>query len=452
MTPHLRRLPLFLVLSAFLAACGCDAFVTRPHLAARRLAPPPFPALALCGPEFDAAMYRITRAPLRRGNRAHLLLNGQQVFPAMMADIRAARREILISTYIFSSDRIGFAFAELLARKAREGVRVRFLFDAFGSVMDLGKRAVRLMRKAGVEVKPMNPLLGFSFLRYNNRCHAKMLVVDGRIGYVMGLNLSEKYCGTGRERRFWRDDALRVRGPVVSDMRRAFDLLWREAGRGPFGKKPPLPFLDLAWEKVRGGPWPPPAAPPADPRPFPDGVPVRVLFTQPGWFHHEAYDAFLQAIYSARNTIDMTFGYFLPDHPMAKALLDAARRGVRIRIVLPDRLDIYFVKKTSLECASKLCRRGIELYAYRPALLHAKAMVVDGKWATLGSMNVNGRTFFLNYDCNLIVWGGALPDRLERAFETDLRLCKRLTPRDLRPRNPLQFLVHKALYLMKDQM
>ena len=127
-------------------------------------------------------------------------------------------------------------------------------------------------------------------------------------------------------------------------------------------------------------------------------------------------------------------------------------RGVRIRIILPDKLDIYLTKKTSLECSRKLCRKGIKLYAYRPALLHCKTMVIDGVWSTIGSANVNGRSFYLNYECNIAVLDRKFAARMTEAFERDLRLCRRLSPRDLRPRNPLQFIVHNLLYIFKGQL
>ena len=179
---------------------------------------------------------------------------------------------------------------------------------------------------------------------------------------------------------------------------------------------------------------------------------MRVIASRPGWFSHEFHSAFLLAIQSAEKSIDLTYGYFLPDHAFVKAIILAMERGVRIRIILPDKLDIYLTKKTSLECSRKLCRKGIKLYAYRPALLHCKTMVIDGVWSTIGSANVNGRSFYLNYECNITVLDRKFAARMTEAFERDLRLCRRLSPRDLRPRNPLQFIVHNLLYIFKGQL
>lgn len=438
---------------------GCDGFVSRPHLALKRafgVLPEPD---GIGSAEFEAAMDKATRTFVRQGNRANLLVNGETLFPALFSDIRSARREILISTYIFyaGDDRIGSRLAELLIQKANEGVSVKFVYDAIGSYQLAGNRAINRMRDAGCKVRPFNPTVSWTILRFNNRCHAKLVVIDSRIGYTMGMNLTNKYYGGGREFDKWRDTAVRVVGPVVDDLRRAFLTIWNESGRG-FGRhKVPFPFLDFAKDGITDAlfgdpPWPPPKEPYEGAQSFEDGIPVRVLLTGPGWFSHEIYEAFLKAIVSAKTSIDITYGYFLPDHPTTKAILEAAARGVKIRIILPDRLDFYLTKKVSLECAAKLWRKGISMYSYRDGLLHSKTMVIDGVWSSIGSTNINGRSMFLNYECNVSVIDRSFASSLTTAFEDDLTRCRRLTLRDLRARNPIQYITNKALHFLKDQL
>ncbi|MFA4985442.1 MAG: phospholipase D-like domain-containing protein [Candidatus Brocadiia bacterium] len=466
----LRRAIVFIVIVAALYCCGCDALVTRPGLAARRLFGRLPTGHEFTSQAFDDAMTAVAHSPMRKANSATFLCNGEQIFPCMLADIRRAKREILFATYIYHSDDVGLAFAKALAERAKAGVQVRVLYDFFGSISITDREPFDILRDAGAKVNSFNPIESWTILRLNNRLHAKMMVVDGEIGYTMGHNISNKYNEGGLTSGKWRDSGMRIEGPVALDLRSCFAYLWQESTGAFFKHRIPLPIVDLVATKITQAfsgryPWPPKDWRDADEElksdqvvdealraPSKGNAPARVLFTEPGWWSEEIYQAILLAIRSSNKSIDITHGYFLPDHPIALALREAASRGVKVRVLMADVLDLYLTKKTSLECTRRLCRKGVEIYAYSSALLHSKTIVVDGIWSTVGSTNMNGRSFFLNYECNLEVIDAAFAAQLTEAFERDIRHSLLLKEKDLRPRNPLQWLIQQVLYVAKDQL
>lgn len=350
------------------------------------------------------AVEHLVHAPLRTHNAAVLLVDGPQTHEAMYRAIEASHDSINLESYIIEDDIVGGHFADLLIRKRRQGVRVNLIYDSIGSIGTPREYFDRL-RDAGVavcEYNPVNPLKAWRGWRLNNRDHRKILVVDGRIGFTGGINISRVYASSSlRMRRStppveggWRDTDIEVEGPVVADMQSLFVEQWF-LECGDLQKADYFPDLPRAGDQV-----------------------MRVIAGNPG--ESEIYASLLSAIERAERSIYLTVGYFVPDPRTVEALERAARRGVDVRIALPGVSDFWAPLYAARSHYTALLRAGIRLYERRDALLHAKTAVVDGVWSTVGSTNVDWRSFVHNAEANVVVLGVDFGSQMRRLFEQDL--------------------------------
>lgn len=332
----------------------------------------------------------------------------------MIDAIRSARRTVTFAQYAYGRGPVARQVAAALAERCRAGVGANVLLDAFGSLA-IAPPLVDEMRRAGCHVVFFRPLARLESIDARN--HRRILVVDGRVGFTGGAGVGRKWMGNGRAEHHWRDTDVRVEGPAVADLQRAFAENWLEAtGLG----------LDGAYY------------PPAEPRG--ESV-VQVIAGSPGAGRFATYAMFLLAIRSARRSLDITNPYFLPDEAIADALVDAARRGVQVRILAPGPIDYNLVRRLSRGGFGRLLESGVEIYEYGPALLHSKTMVVDGAWATVGSANLDNRSFAINAELNLGVSDAAFAAQLERAFSDDLRFSRKVDHERWSTRGLGQFLI-----------
>jgi cardiolipin synthase len=391
MHPSLTRLLLVLGLLSLLAGCAR----VRPHIS--------IPDIALGEPSFFPTLEAYAQTPILSGNRVDLLLNGEQIFPAMVTAIRSARQTITYAQYYYEDGPVAREIAEALAERCRAGVGVNVLLDAFGSLsMPDEYRAV--MRDSGCHVETFRSIGPFSVWRANNRSHRRLLVVDGRIGFTGGSGVSRKWMGNGRTEDHWRDTDARVVGPAVEYLQGAFAENWLEATGIVLGGEAYFPR---------------PIAPGG-------GTYAQVVRSSPAGGSFAMYTMFLLAIASARRSIFITNPYFVPDRKMADALLEAARRGVRVVVLVPGAIDHNLVRQASRREFGSMLRGGIEIYEYKPALLHAKTMVIDGVWSTVGSTNLDNRSFALNDELNLVIYDPEIGRRMEATFHEDLRHSARV--------------------------
>jgi cardiolipin synthase len=345
-----------------------------------------------------------------------LLLNGDQIFPAILAAIRSARTTITYAQYFYESGEMPQQIAEALADRCRAGIRAHVLLDGFGAfTMPAAYR--KTMTDAGCEVvtfRPLSPLvvLGpFGFGKDNNRSHRRILVVDGRVGFTGGVGVSPSWTGNGRTKDHWRQTDVRIEGPVVASLQGAFVENWLEATGTVLGGEAYFPRL------------------------APHGmVTAQVVHSSPSEGSFSMYTMFLLAMSSARHSISITNPYFLLDARMTRALTEASRRGVRVVLLLPGPIDNYMVRHASRAGFGELFKAGIEIYEYQAGLLHAKTMVIDGVWATVGSTNLDTRSFALNEEVNLVVYSPDVAARLERIFADDLRYSQKINPATWRDR------------------
>jgi cardiolipin synthase A/B len=391
------------------------------------------PDLAVADPSFLPTLEAYTSAALA-GNTVNLLLNGDEIFPAALAAIRSARTTITYAQYFYEEGPIGLELAEALAERCRAGVRAHILLDGFGTL--LIPAAYRdAMKQAGCEVstfRPLSPLvllapLGFG--RGNNRSHRRILVVDGRIGFTGGVGVSPKWLGDGRTEGHWRQTDVRLEGPVVARLQGAFVENWLEATGNVLGGDRYFPRL-------------PPTGP----------VFAQVVRSSPAGGSFSMYTMFLLAMSSARRSIYITNPYFLPDDRMTRALTDASRRGVRVVVLLPGAIDNTIVRQASRSKFGAMLEAGIEIYRYRAGLLHAKTMTVDGIWATIGSTNLDTRSFALNDEVNAVVYHTDVVGQLEKVFADDLTYSRKVDLERWRSRGVLDRLLEILSLPIRDQL
>ena len=359
---------------------------------------------AVGDPQFVRAMGALLGPPLVPGNRATTLLNGEQIFPAMLEAIHGAQRTIDFETYIYWSGDIGKRFADALAEKSRAGVKVHILVDWVGS-QKMDDVLLGEMREAGVEIHKYHPLHWYTLDRLNNRTHRKLLVVDGRVGFTGGVGIADQWDGHAQDVNHWRDTHYRIEGPVVAQMQAAFADNWMKVSGAVLHGEPYFPAI------------------------APSGDQLAQLFKSSSDGGSESMHLmYLLSVASARKSIDLSMAYFVPDELALEALEDALHRGVRVRMILPGAVtDAALVRQASKAKWGRILALGGEIYEFQPTMFHCKVLVVDGVWTSVGSTNFDERSFRLNDEANLNVYDRAFAARQMEDFEADLKRSKRVT-------------------------
>jgi cardiolipin synthase len=362
-------------------------------------------------PAFTRTLEAHTLSTPIGGNRAQVLVNGDEIFPAMRAAIRSARTSITFANFIYEDGAIADEIADELAERSRAGVKVNVLLDAVGS-SHIPKSLVARMKDAGCEFAWYHSLNPFAIKRINHRNHRRVLVVDGRIGFTGGTGVGEAWTGDGRRPEHWRQTDVRVEGPIVRQLQAAFAENWRDATGTLLGGDAYFPALPPRGDLI-----------------------IQSVKSSPASGAAEAYLLFLLAIEGARSSIYLTNPYFVPDDDMSDALVRAAQRGVDVTILTAgvaegvlDRL----VRKASQAHFPKVLKAGAKIYEYGPARLHAKTMVVDGRWVSIGSANLDNRSFALNNELNLVFLDRGMARRLTEVFREDLKHARQLEDDDVR--------------------
>jgi cardiolipin synthase A/B len=375
-----------------------------------------FPGLEPGTRPFFATLSAHTGSRFLPGNRVELLLNGDGTFPLLLDAVRNARRTITLEQFIFDEGPIADDMVAALADACRRGVKVHVLLDSFGS-KGLSRPRRSQLEEAGCElawfgaIELLHLLPPWKLLSYNNRDHQRIVVVDGEIGFTGGFAISGTWMGNGRDPERWRETNARMRGPVVEELQAAFVKGWRETTGITLGGPDYFPRI-----------------------PQQGGVVAQIVQSSPTSGASESYMMFLFAISTARRSIAITNPYFVIDAEMENALARAVERGVQVELLIPGRvgyeafgMETSLVQHAGRNGLGDLLRAGIRVYEYRAARLHAKTMVVDGVWATIGSTNLDPRSFALNKELNLTVYDASVGARLEAVFEEDLRYSDALS-------------------------
>ena len=347
----------------------------------------------------------LTGAASSEGNDVELLINGDRIFPAYIETIANAQHTVNLLTYAYWTGDITHDIGEALCERARAGVECNVLVDALGGArMDPDLMAE--MEDAGVSFARFRPVKPYAVRRLTNRTHRKILVADGRVAMTGGVGIAEEWTGDAEDPDHWRDTHVRVRGPVVLGLQGAFAENWLEATGEVLAGKGYLPAL----KPVKGG-----------------GM-MQVMRSSAGVGDTDVEALYFLAIASAKRSLDLTAAYFAPRPAFIEAMIEAAKRGVAIRVLVPgSHIDKEIVRVAGRSAYDQLLVAGIRIFEYAPTMLHAKTMVVDGVWSSVGSVNFDNRSFQLHDEATLCVQSEELATELSDVFEADLERSEEFT-------------------------
>ncbi len=347
--------------------------------------------------------------PLTSDNSIRLIDNGVEAYASLIHMLRSARKSIEIATFILGRDAVGRAIVKVLEEKAREGVEVRLLLDALGSLRTRG-RFVQPIRDAGGHVGVFLPLLPIRRKwSANLRNHRKIIIVDREEGIVGGMNLTREYMGPGHWERRWKDVSMEIKGPAVKDLFRVFAQDWHYS----------------TGEAIEFGPLPPP------PAQKPGPAMVQVVGDGPDINARPLYSGVLAAIGQAKKTIWVVTPYFIPDEPLSAALTLAARMGNDVRIIMPQHSNHPLIDLASRSLFPELMEAGVRFYLYRPRMLHAKLIAIDGHLAVVGSANMDIRSFNLNFEIATFLYSAEDVKKVIAVMKSVMGESRKLTHEEL---------------------
>jgi cardiolipin synthase A/B len=385
-----QAIPISIGLSVFVTGCAMQGGKHVRHEIT--------PLYSARSPEFQQATGSLLGPNFLPGNTIATLVNGDQIFPAMLKAIRVAKRSIDFETYVFWDGEIARPFTDALAERARAGVKVNAILDAQGT-SKMGRENLSRLQSAGVEIVKYHPLLWWDIRRYNNRSHRKLLIVDGKIAFVGGVGIADLWTGHAESPQHWRDNHYKITGPVVAQLQAI--------------------FMDN-WLKTRGivlhGPdyFPPLTS---------SGPDLAQAFkSSPRQGDIDLHLMYLLAIAAAQKTLRIENAYFLPDEMTRKELMAAAQRGVKVEILVPGKhIDQKLVRAASKRHWPELLKAGAKIYEYQPTMVHVKLIIVDDAFVSVGSGNFDNRSSRLNDEANLDVLNRAFAAEQTRLFEMDKR-------------------------------
>lgn len=345
----------------------------------------------------DQAFSRAAGAPLIPGNKIRLLRDAAENYPAWLEAIRTARNTIHFESYIIHADEVGWQFREALAAKAREGVRVRLIYDWMGALGHTYYPFWRSLKSAGIEVRCFNPPRLDSPLGWLRRDHRKMLTVDGRVGFVTGLCVGRSWVGDAKRGvEPWRDTGVEIQGPAVADIENAFAQMWTILG-SPLSTHD---MGDLGTSRPEGD------------------VALRIVASYPNMGGLYRFDQLIGAL--ARRTIWLTDAYFIGTASYIQALRAAALDGVDVRLLLPRINDVPIVRTLSRAGYRMLLEAGVRIFEWNGSMLHAKTAVADGRWARVGSSNLNIASWLGNWELDVVVEDDGFAREMEQMYLNDL--------------------------------
>lgn len=370
----------------------------------------------------------VAGTPLVPGNEVTLLSDGPASHESMLKAIEQATDHVNLEFYIFQDDEAGRRFADALLRKRSQGVAIHMIYDAVGS-METPREFFQRLRAAGIQVlefNPVNPLVARTGWRLNHRDHRKLLIVDGRIAFTGGVNVSGVYsdgsepASEDRKNQLeWRDINVRLEGPVVAGLQRLFLQTWQKQRGEPLPARNWFPELKPVGKH-----------------------PARVIASSPDDAVPAIYVSLVSAIHNATRSVHITMAYFAPDPQTLKALKEAAARGVEVTLVLPSFTDFWGILYAGRSHYAELLEGGVGIHERQDRLLHAKTAVIDGIWATVGSSNIDWRSFLHNDELNVVVLGEEFARQMEAEFRRDLAASKRITA-EAWQRRPLSWRVRE---------
>jgi cardiolipin synthase len=411
-----------------LAASGALKVAKDKKTAARGfdLTDPPTPG----SPEFGRLLESLAGSPVRQGNRVEVLRNGDQIFPAMIEAIESAQESIDFSTYIYwTGGPTIAAFGDALVQRASAGVEVSILLDAVGSAAKIDHGLVERLRDAGAKVEWFRPPHWYTLDKTNNRLHRRLLIIDGRLGFTGGVGVGEEWTGDAQDPEHWRETHLRVEGPAVRDLLGGFQENWSETTQRILtgSHLPDISALE-------------------------DGIDVQVTRSSATKGSTDIEELFYSAIAGARERLWITTAFFVPPDAFVDALCASAERGVDVRILVngPE-IDKEIVRRAGQRFYGTLLQGGVRIFEYQQTMLHAKTLLIDGIWASVGSNNFSNRSLALNSELSFSLSNERIVAELEDHFRDDLKVSNEFDLKSWRNRPLRKRAVERATTLVRNQ-
>lgn len=361
--------------------------------------------------EVSAMLLNTMHSLLTKNNRAKVLINGEQKFPAVMEALRNATHHIHMEYYIFAVDSIGNEVLDILIEKLKAGVEVRFIYDDLGC--DHMGPITKRLKEHGAEVYAFAPVLVDFYLNANYRDHRKIIVIDGKIGFTGGINMDERYINNGHNEVYWRDTHLQLEGDVVNQLQLQFMMSYRYCSKETF------PFAFPYFRR-------------AD---FAANCFTDIVASGPDSQWPMAMQSILMAINVARRRIRISNPYFIPNEQLLSALQMAALAGKDVELLLPKRSDSFFVQHAAQSFIKPMLDAGVKIYFYEKGFIHAKTMIIDDNLAIVGTVNLDNRSFYLNFEIAIIMYDRLIVKDLLDAFEKDLEDATLITRRSWKNRS-----------------
>jgi cardiolipin synthase len=362
----------------------------------------------IADPEFRQTMANLLGPPIVEGNSVQTLLNGDQIFPAMLDAIRSAKKTVTLESYIFWEGKIADQFTAALCERADSGVKVHVILDSVGADK-IDQKYLKRMKGCGVEYVMYHGLHWYDILatqRINNRTHRKLLIVDGTIGFTGGVGVADEWLGNADSSKHWRDTHYRIEGPAVAQLQAAFADNWMET---------------TGHVLVGGDYFPTTHAEHGD-------IAAQVFKSSSDSGSQSMELMYLLSMSAARKNIRLATAYFVPDKLTIQTLLEARTRGVSVQIIVPGgKIDEKIVRRASRARWGEMLQAGIEIHEYQPTMYHCKQMIIDDQWVSIGSANLDNRSFRLNDEANLNVLNAKFAQEQIKIFEDDLGKSNRMT-------------------------
>lgn len=376
---------------------------------------------------------KLNRAFLQGNNQVQLLFNGENKFPKLINDLKNAKHHIHIEYYIFDNDEIGNLIKNILIQKAKEGVIIRFIYDDFGS-KDIRRNIVKQLRAAGISAYPFNKVhLLFIANRINYRNHRKIIIIDGLLGYVGGINIADKYINAPEKKLYWRDTHLRVHGTAALALQQVFISDWN------FASGEELAVTDDDYFPIREN------------TNF-GNAKLQIISSGPDSDLPNILYAILQCIHQAQSEILLTTPYYIPDDFLQESLVIAALSGIKVKLLVPEKGDSKLVNTVARSYYSELLEAGAEVYLYHKGFVHAKTFVIDGEVASVGTANLDLRSFDLNFEVAAMIYDKDAAEVLKNAFYDDLQHASQLNYHQWVKRSVFARISEKVLKLVSPFM
>lgn len=367
--------------------------------------------------------------PLVSGNLVTHLKNGDEIFASMLEAIKSAKKTITFETYIYWEGEIGKEFSKLFCEKAKSGVRVHVILDWLGS-QTMEEKLLKDMNEAGVRVEIYHPLRWYNLSRVNNRTHRKILVIDGLIGFAGGVGIADQWSGNAEDTNHWRDSHFKIEGPAVSQLQAAFMDNWNATSEEVLHGDDYFPAVPQKGNSV-----------------------AQVFKSSPEEGSSSVRLMYLYSIAHAQKSIQIANAYFVPDGHVRQLLVEAAKRGVKIEVIVPsEKIDTPVSRLASMATWGEMLSVGIHIYQYQPTMFHCKYMIVDNVWVSVGSTNIDNRSFRLNDEANLNIIDGTWATTITDTFNQDKDLSERMTYEQWMQRPLLNRILEFFSFLLSPQV